>query len=230
MLVIDVVALDGDDTLWHSQPVFDDAEARFRTLLDPYCPSHVVDGELLATERRNLELFGYGAKGFTLSMIETAITLTQGEIASSEIHEIVEMGKELLAHPVELLDGVADAVAALSPITRLVLITKGDLFHQESKVARSGIADAFELIEIVSEKDVQTYRRIVETLQVAPQQFVMVGNSVPSDIAPVLELGGRAVWIPYHSTWAHEDGDPPTGDGSYQLDHIGDLADLVATL
>ncbi len=200
-----VVALDGDDTLWHSETHFADAHDTFARVLAPYAGDGFdIVAHQYATERRNLELFGYGIKGFTLSMIETAIEVTTGRITAAEIRELLDLGKAMLAHPVELLPGVAETVEALAGRYRLVLVTKGDLFHQEQKVARSGLADRFERIEIVSEKDEATYRRIVSTMGVDPEQFLMVGNTVRSDVLPVLAIGGRAVQVPYSVTWDHE--------------------------
>src|SRR5207302_1743766 len=149
----------------------------------------------------NLRLFGYGVKAFTLSTIETAIEVTHGSVTADEIQAILDFGKELLDHPVQLLDGVAAAIDGLAG-KRLVLITKGDLFHQEAKVAGSGLGDRFSSIEIVSEKDQATYRRVLHRLGVAPEQFVMVGNSLRSDVAPVVALGGRGVHVPYTHVWA----------------------------
>jgi putative hydrolase of the HAD superfamily len=159
---------------------------------------------LLATERRNIKLFGYGAKGMTLSMLESAIEITQSRISASDLHRIIELGKQVLAHPVELLPGIREAVEAVAEHHRVVLITKGDLFHQEHKVAHSGLADLFHRIEIVSEKDERAYRNVLEELATTPQRFAMVGNSLRSDIAPVVQLGGWGVYMPYHVTWAHE--------------------------
>jgi putative hydrolase of the HAD superfamily len=187
---IDVIGVDGDDTLWHSEGHFHVTEQRFVEILDPWVDADTVSSALLAAERRNLALFGYGVKGFTLSMIETALALTEHRIDGRRIEEIIGMGKELLAHPVELLDDVAETLGELSAGHRLVLITKGDLFHQESKVAASGVAEVFEGIEIVAEKDPATYARVITRMGGAPAAFCMVGNSVRSDIAPVLELGG----------------------------------------
>jgi putative hydrolase of the HAD superfamily len=201
---IDIVGIDGDDTLWHSEGHYLVTQQRFAALLEPWVEAGAVEAALLEAERRNLALFGYGVKGFTLSMIETALSLTSHRIDGSRIEEILTMGKELLAHPVELLDGVAETLAELRERHRLVLITKGDLFHQESKVAASGVAEVFEGIEIVAEKDPATYARVITRMGGAPAAFCMVGNSVRSDIAPVLELGGAGVHVPYHVTWALE--------------------------
>lgn len=202
---IPLVGIDGDDTLWHSEGHFHVTEERFRALVAPWADAEAVSAALLATERRNLRHFGYGVKGFTLSMIETALEVTGHEIPGSAIEQILSFGKELLAHPVELLDGVAETLGHLRDEgRRLVLVTKGDLFHQESKVAAAGVADLFESVEIVTEKDTATYIRILERLGVGPEGFCMVGNSVRSDIAPVLDIGGAGVHVPYHVTWAVE--------------------------
>ncbi|UPG86436.1 HAD family hydrolase [Luteibacter aegosomatis] len=204
--MIDLVGFDGDDTLWHSQEYYDRAQDEFEAILGKYIDL-ARDGlrdSLLATERGNIALFGYGAKGMTLSMIESAIELTEGRIEARDIHRIVRLGKEVLAHPVELLPGIRDAVERVAATHRVVLITKGDLFHQEYKVARCGLADVFHRIEIVSEKDPAAYARLFREFEVTPERFAMVGNSLKSDIAPVVELGGWGVYMPYHSTWAHE--------------------------
>ena len=206
--MVDVIAFDGDDTLWHNETLFSVTQEKFRALLRPYVDEADIDASLLATEKRNLALFGYGIKGFTLSMIETAIEVSGGRVETTDIQRLIDYGKSMLDHPVELLDGVAEIVDSLRQHYRLMLITKGDLFDQESKIARSGLADLFWKIEIVSEKDPATYRRILKDHDIAPESFLMVGNSVKSDILPVLEVGGRAVHVPYHVTWEHEHADP----------------------
>jgi putative hydrolase of the HAD superfamily len=201
-----LIGLDGDDTLWQSEVHFADVHEVYRGLLAPYVGEGTdVDARLYSTERRNLELFGYGAKGFTLSMIETAIELSGGAVTTAEITQIITLGKGLLSHPVELLEGVRETVPALSRAGyRLVLVTKGDLFHQEQKVAASGLADHFEQVAIVSEKDEATYRRVLTTAGVEPADFLMVGNTVRSDVLPVLAIGGRAIQVPHNYTWSHE--------------------------
>jgi len=204
--MIDLVGFDGDDTLWRSQEFYDAAQREFEAILGRYVDleGHGLHDALLATEKNNIALFGYGAKGMALSMIESAIELTDGRIEAKDIHRIVRLGKDVLAHPVDLLPGIRDAVTAVASRHRVVLITKGDLFHQEYKVARSGLADIFHRIEIVSEKDTAAYTRLFAELAVTPDRFAMVGNSLKSDIAPVVALGGSGVYMPYHSTWAHE--------------------------
>ena len=199
-MTIQILGVDGDDTLWHSEGHYHVTQKRFAALLDPWVDAEAVDAALLETERRNLALFGYGVKGFTLSMIETALALTEHRIDGRRIEEIIGMGKELLAHPVELLDDVAETLGELSARHRLLLITKGDLFHQESKVAASGIGEVFEGIEIVAEKDAATYSRVLARLGAEPAAFCMVGNSIRSDIAPGAgdRRRGRAHPVPRH--------------------------------
>jgi putative hydrolase of the HAD superfamily len=205
---IEVVGFDADDTLWRSEDYFTQAHAEFERVLGAYIDlaDARVHERLLETERRNIRLFGYGAKGMTLSMVETAIVLTGERISARDLHRLVELGKGILCHPVELLPDVRAAVAAVAKTHRIVLITKGDLFHQEAKIAASGLADLFTRIEIVSEKDARTYARVLDELDVAPERFAMVGNSLRSDIEPVVRLGGWGVHVPYHLTWALEAG------------------------
>jgi putative hydrolase of the HAD superfamily len=225
---IDVIGVDGDDTLWHSEGHFHVTEQRFVEILEPWVDADTVSSALVDTERRNLALFGYGVKGFTLSMIETALTLSAHQVDATRIERILSLGKELLAHPVELLDGVAETLDVLRSDRRLVLITKGDLFHQESKVAASGVSELFEGIEIVAEKDVATYERIMGRMGTAPAGFCMVGNSVRSDIAPVLELGGAGVHVPYHVTWALEHAE--IADGHPRLARVTGIREAPAAI
>ncbi len=223
----DVVAFDADDTLWHNETLFEETQGRLARLLQPFCGGEDVTARLLETEKRNIEHFGYGVKGFTLSMIETALDLGGERLPGRVVREILELGRAMMAHPVELLEGAADVVRGLAEVHTLLLITKGDLFHQESKIARSGLADSFAHLEIVSEKDAATYRRIAARHGVDPARFVMVGNSLKSDILPVLEIGGTAVYVPYHVAWALEQADAPDGAGYHE---IGSLAELPALL
>lgn len=203
---IRMVAFDGDDTLWRSQDYFDAAQAEFECIVGGYidlADARVAE-RLYAYEKANIAWFGYGVKGMALSMIEAAVEITGERIAAVDVHRIVRLAKELLRHPVELLPGIRDAVAEIAAAHEVVLITKGDLFHQEAKVRDSGLAGLFRRIEIVSEKDPATYTRLLEEFDIGAAQFVMVGNSLRSDIAPVLALGGWGVHMPYHTTWSHE--------------------------
>lgn len=226
-----MIGLDADDTLWHNETLFSVTHDRFAALLADHAAPEELAERMLATERRNLSIFGYGAKGFTLSMIETALAVTDGQLPGSHVQAILDLGKALLSHPVDLLDGVREALEALAG-RRLVLVTKGDLFHQETKVAGSGLGELFERIEIVSEKDEPTYRRVVADLGIGPADFLMTGNSLRSDVLPVVAIGARAVHVPYHPEWAHEavdDADLPAR-GWWRLDSIRELPLLVEKL
>lgn len=211
MLPFQIIAFDADDTLWHNEIHFKSTEAAFRGLLRTYHDEAWVEARLFETEMRNLRRYGYGVKSFVLSMIETAIELTEGRIQASEIQQILEWGHGMLDQPVALLPGVVDALSWLQDKTRLWVVTKGDLLDQETKLARSGLADRFERIEVVSEKDAATYQSLMVQAGVTPEAFLMVGNSVKSDILPVLAVGACAVHIPCGATWAHErvEGDLP---------------------
>ena len=199
-----LVGFDGDDTLWRSEDYYRGAQEDFERIIGAYVDLRDAHDRLYAVETRNLALFGYGVKGMVLSMIEAAVEITDGRVTAQDLHRIVAMGKSLLQHPVELLPGIREAVEAIGARHEIVLITKGDLFHQEAKVKQSGLADLFRRIEIVSEKDAPTYARLFREFDLAPSQFAMIGNSLRSDIAPVLALGGWGVHMPYHVTWAHE--------------------------
>lgn len=203
---IQLVGFDADDTLWRSQDYFDEAQRAFEAIVGQYVDlgdGRVADA-LYAVESANIAVFGYGVKGMALSMIESATQITDGRISARDLHRIVDMAKALLRHPVELLPGIRAAVEAIAARFEVVLITKGDLFHQEAKVRDSGLSDLFRRIEIVSEKDAPTYARVLREFDAGPSQFLMVGNSLRSDIAPVLALGGWGVHMPYRTTWAHE--------------------------
>ena len=205
-MAIRLVGFDGDDTLWRSEDYYRAAEAALEDVLSAYIDLGAagMQQHLLAVERRNLKVFGYGAKGMTLSMIEAAIALTGGRISAADIKRILDIGRATLEHPVELLDGIREAVTAIAARHPVVLITKGDLFHQEAKIARSGLTDLFPRIEIVSEKDPATYTRVLAEFGVAPGEFAMIGNSLLSDVEPVVKLGGWGIHMPYHVTWAPE--------------------------
>ena len=225
-----MVGIDADDTLWHSEVYFERTERRFRELVERYVDADLdVAAALVAVERRNLARYGYGIKGFTLSMVEAAIEATGGAIGTEEIDQILAAGRTMLDHPVDLLDGVDETVTALRDAGyRLVIVTKGDLHHQERKIMASGLADRFERLEIVADKNPGTYRRVVASMSVGPEQFAMVGNSLRSDVLPALEIGAHAAHIPYAVTWAHEhvdhDGDVDT------LDSFADIPTWLATL
>jgi putative hydrolase of the HAD superfamily len=204
--VIALVGFDGDDTLWHSEGYYQHAGTEFERIVGEWVDvaTAPVRRRLQAIERRNLALFGYGAKGMALSMVEAAIELTDGAIDAAAIHRIIALGKAVLDHPVELLPGIRAAVEAVAARHRIVLVTKGDLFHQERKVASSDLGDLFHRIEIVSEKDPRSYARVLGEFGIAADAFAMIGNSLRSDIEPVIALGGWGIHMPYHVTWEHE--------------------------
>ncbi len=226
------IGFDADDTLWHNESIFERSHERYRALLAHYHDTATVDRTLFATEMRNLDLYGYGVKGFTLSAIETAIHLTAGKISATEIRELIDLGRDMLAHPVDLLDGAADTLAMLAARHRLVLITKGDLRDQERKLAKSNLAAHFRAIEIVSEKNADTYATIFRRHAIVPERFLMVGNSIKSDILPVLALGGAGAHVPYHLTWAHERVEElPCVDGRFfELKTLRELTAVIERL
>lgn len=226
---VSVVGLDGDDTLWHNESIFAATHERFRAMVGRYVPADDLDALLLATEQRNITLFGYGIKGYALSLIETAIEVTDGRIEARDTAQIVQWAKDMLRHPVDLLDGVVGTLEQLAADHHLALVTKGDFFHQESKLARSGLVELFDTVNIVAEKDPEVYRRTLRRIGADPASFVMVGNSVRSDVLPVLAIGGHAVHIPYHVTWEHERvADHDRADGGWT--ELGDIRELPALL
>ncbi len=201
---IHTIAFDGDDTLWHNESLYALTQEKFAALLAPYHDAAWVEKKLYETEMHNMRIYGYGLKAMTLSMIETAIDLTEGRIRGYEIQQIIDAAKAIRQAKIALLDGAAATVAALSGRYRLMLITKGDLLDQEAKIAGSGLAKYFDEVEIVSEKTAVTYQTIFAKYQIPPERFLMVGNSLKSDVLPVVELGGLGVHVPYHITWEHE--------------------------
>lgn len=227
-----VIGFDADDTLWHNENIFEKTHERYRALLAQYHDAATVERTLFATEMRNLELYGYGVKGFTLSAIETAIQLTAGKIRADEIQQLIELGRDMLEHPVELLEGVAETLQALAPHHRLLVITKGDLRDQERKLAKSQLAVHFRYVEIVSEKNERTYAEIFRRHGIAVERFLMVGNSLKSDILPVLALGGAGAYVPYRLTWAAErvEGLPRTHGRLFELKTLRELPATVARL
>ncbi len=231
MVDIDVVGFDADDTLWHNENLFSVTQESFRQLLAEYGPTEDIASRLTQTELNNLKHFGYGVKGFTLSMIETALELTDNRIDAKQIKRMIELGKEMLSAPVELLDHVEKTITTLALKHRLMLVTKGDLFDQESKLARSGLGPFFSGVEIVSEKNPATYTAILKRNGIAPERFFMVGNSMKSDVIPVLDIGGWAAHVPYKITWVHEqvsDYENET-DRFFKLKNIGECIDLLGS-
>jgi putative hydrolase of the HAD superfamily len=226
--MITTVGLDADDTLWHNENVFRLTQERFRDLLAEVAAPEVLDERLADTERRNLRLYGYGVKGFTLSMIETAMELTGNQPPGRVIADILAAGREMLSRPVETLPGVRPVLTELSAAYRLVLITKGDLFHQEQKVAASGLGSFFAAVEIVAEKDASTYERVFKRVGTGPTEAVMCGNSMRSDVLAALEAGAYAAYVPYPLTWEREAADAPRDNPRFV--ELGSLAELPGWL
>lgn len=225
MKSFDVVAFDADDTLWHSEDGFRAAEHRFYELLEPYASTGTsVRDALTAMERANLPIYGYGVKAFGLSMVEAALTIGQERVPTSVFAEIVDITRDLMLAPVRLLPDVSTVLDAVGSHFRVVMITKGDLIHQTRKVSTSGLQHLFTHVEIVLEKDVETYSRVVRELDVDPARFLMVGNSVKSDVLPVLGIGGHAVHVPYPHLWELERAEElPSGDRFTELGNLRDL-------
>lgn len=228
MPVLTTIGFDADDTLWQNEQFFRLTEARFVALLGAHGQAAEISGRLLEAEKRNLVFYGFGIKGFVLSMIETAIEVTKGEVKASAIAEILGWGREMLAHPVETLPHVRETLETLAPDYRLVLITKGDLFDQERKLAASGLGELFDAVEIVSDKTAATYERIFARYGEGAARGMMVGNSLKSDILPALAAGAWAVHVPHELTWALEHAEEPVGERRYRkLVDLGGLVGLV---
>ena len=228
---ITTVGLDADDTLWHNETIFRLTQDRLKSLMADVAPAEALEAKLAEIEKKNLRLYGYGVKGFTLSMLETVMELTHNEPPGWVIADILAAGREMLNEPVEPLPGVEKALAELSERYRLVLITKGDLLHQEQKLAASGLGDLFAAVEIVSEKDASTYARVFARDGTGPEEAVMCGNSMRSDILPALEAGAWAAHVPYPLIWAHEMADAPQGHPRFaELHSIGELPGWIQSL
>lgn len=230
-MAFEMIAFDADDTLWHSECYYHDTQAAWRDLLSAYGVAADPAMEILhRTEVRNLPAFGYGIKGFTLSMAEAAIEATGGQIRAADVQRVIDLGRAMVGHEVRLLDHAAETVARLAQTYPLMVITKGDLMDQERKMAASGLAQYFQHVEVVSEKTPPIYATLLRKHHLAAQRFLMVGNAIRSDILPVLELGGAAVYVPYALAWAHESAALPDAppDRFAELAHLGLLPDWVA--
>lgn len=201
---IKIVAFDADDTLWSNEHFFQETEKKFCALMEDFLPQHTVARELLKTEINNIALYGYGIKAFMLSMIETAVRISDRNIPLSVVERIISFGKELMQKPVELIEDVELVLQSLQPKYRLVMATKGDLLDQERKLKKSGLQKYFHHIEIMSEKKEPDFQKLIDRLDIAPAEFMMIGNSIKSDILPVLNLGGHGIHVPFHITWQHE--------------------------
>jgi putative hydrolase of the HAD superfamily len=202
--MITTIAFDADDTLWHTERIFITTKEKYSELLADFADKDFIERHLDETETNNISHFGYGIKGFTLSMIETACELTEGRITGDKIKQIISLAKEMLAAPIDVLEGVRETIEELSKDYRLMVITKGDLLDQETKLARSGLGDYFSAFEIVPRKDAKIYKYVMRRHALSAEEFLMVGNSLKSDILPVIEAGAKAVFVPYETEWFHE--------------------------
>ncbi|MEW4924565.1 HAD family hydrolase [Algibacter sp. 2305UL17-15] len=226
---IKVIGFDADDTLWVNETYFREAEAEFSKLLSEFETPNKIDQELFKKEIGNLTLYGYGVKAFTLSMVECALELSNNTISNEKIEEILNIGKKMLNKPVELLDGVEDVLEQLSKKYRLILATKGDLLDQERKLEKSGLTSYFHHIEVLSDKKETNYSKLLKHLEIAPKEFLMVGNSLKSDILPLVNIEASAVHVPFHTTWAHEMASEKETNGKHYKT-ISTLRDLLKLL
>jgi putative hydrolase of the HAD superfamily len=225
------IGFDADDTLWHSERAFRLTEERFAALLADHVDAKGLSERLLETEKRNLHFYGFGRKGFVLSMIETAIDVTDGKVPTSILRDLIELGREMAAHPIEILPGVRETLERTAERYRIILITKGDLLDQEQKLARSNLGDLFQAVEIVSDKSPLTYQRIFARHGDGPERSMMVGNSLKSDVVPAIEVGSWGVFIPHELTWSMEHADAPKDAPRFrQLERIDELTRLLAEL
>lgn len=226
---IKVIGFDADDTLWVNETYFRDAELEFAKLLSPYETANKIDQELFKKEIENLPLYGYGIKGFVLSMVESALEISNRNVSNSTIEKIIEIGKDMLSKPVELLEGVEEVLRTLSKDFRLIVVTKGDLLDQERKLEKSGLLDCFHHIEILSDKKESNYSKLLNHLDIKPSEFLMIGNSLKSDILPLVNIKSKAIHVPFHTTWIHEQvNDTETYDRSYKT--VDSLLEIIPLL
>ena len=222
------IGFDADDTLWQNEQFYSLTRGRFLDLLKEHADADRLAERLLETQKRTLKLYGFGIKGFTLSMIETAIAVTEGKVPAATVEKILEAGREMLEHPVETLPGAREAVEALVGRYRLVLVTKGDLFDQERKLAASGLGELFDGVEIVSDKNRATYERVFTRHGDGPDRAMMIGNSLKSDVVPAIEAGGWGVYVPHELTWVVEHADEPEGHPRFRrIEHLGELTKVI---
>ncbi len=225
---IKVIGFDADDTLWVNETYFRETEHKFAKLLSGYETENKIDQELFKMEMKNLDLYGYGVKGFVLSMIESAIDLSNGKVGADVISKIINLGKDMITKPVEVLDGVEEVLEKLSKKYRLIVLTKGDLLDQERKLDRSGLTKYFHHVEVLSEKKEENYANLLEHLEIPVSEFVMIGNSLKSDVLPLLKIGAKAIHVPFHTTWAHEEVKQHNHNGQYhKLNKLTDILELL---
>ena len=225
---IKVIGFDADDTLWVNETYFRETEELFAELLEDYETKNKVDQELFKMEMKNLETYGYGIKGFMLSMIESALDLSNNQVPQETISRILELGKKMISHPVELLDGVEEVLSELVGKYRLIVLTKGDLLDQERKLEKSGLSQYFHHVEVLSDKKESNYQNLLDHLNIDVNEFLMIGNSLKSDVLPILNIGAKAVHVPFHTTWAHE----MVGEDELVNNHLklGRLKDILKYL
>jgi putative hydrolase of the HAD superfamily len=230
--IIEIIAFDADDTLWHNETLYAQAKEKFQQLLLSYRDPVGARQRLDEIEVVNIQYYGYGIKSFALSMIEAAIEITEGRIGGRELQQIIEITKDMMTAEVQLFESAEETLARLSAKHALMLITKGDYIEQNRKIDRSGLAKYFRYIEIVIDKTTESYRKLLAKYNIDPRRFLMVGNSLRSDILPVIEMGGQAVYVPYEHTWSHETvSNPDVGKSSYsEIEHLGQLPALVEGL
>ena len=226
---VSVIGFDADDTLWVNETYFREVEDKFAKILEDYEVNDRAVQELFKVEIRNLGRYGYGVKGFVLSMIECALDLSNHTLPQTSISEIINLGKEMIEYPIELLPDVVDVISRLKDEYRLIVVTKGDLLDQERKLQRSEIAHYFHHVEIVHEKEEANYSRLLRQQDIDPKEFLMVGNSLKSDVLPVVGIGAQAVHIPFHTTWQHEEAEPQSQENADYLT-LTSIADLPGYL
>ncbi|THD66683.1 HAD family hydrolase [Robertkochia marina] len=225
---IKVIGFDADDTLWVNETYFRDAEHEFARLLSGYETENKIDQELFKMEMNNLDIYGYGIKGFMLSMIESAIDLSNGRIDNATLGKILNLGKSMITHPVELLDGVEEVLHELSEKYRLIVLTKGDLLDQERKLEKSGLTGYFHHVEVLSDKKEVNYKNLLEHLEIPVEEFLMIGNSLKSDVLPIINIGAHAIHVPFHTTWAHELVKDEDDNGGYHtIDSLKEVLELL---
>ncbi|ADV50183.1 HAD family hydrolase [Cellulophaga sp. E16_2] len=223
---IKVIGFDADDTLWINETYFRDAEEKFAALLEGYETKNTIDQDLFKMEIKNLELYGYGIKGFVLSMVESALELSNNNVSHDTLHKILDIGKEMISHPVELLPDVVEVLKQLSKKYRLIVLTKGDLLDQERKLERSDLSEYFHHVEVLSDKKESNYQHLLDHLEIDVKEFLMIGNSLKSDVLPLINIGAKAIHVPFHTTWQHEQvEDHETNGKEYQT--ISGLKELL---
>ncbi|BAO77169.1 HAD family hydrolase [Winogradskyella sp. PG-2] len=226
---IKVIGFDADDTLWVNETYFRDAEEQVGRLLSHYETPNKIDQELFRMEIKNLPTYGYGVKGFMLSMIELALELSNGTVSNKVISKMLDIGKDMINKPIELLEGVEDVLKTLSKDYKLIVATKGDLLDQERKLEKSGLIDYFHHVEVLSEKEDANYEKLLKHLEIKPSEFLMIGNSLKSDILPLLNIGAEAIHIPFHTTWEHEKvNEKDTNGAKYKI--VESLTEIIKLL